>query len=42
MLKSNINDDDIKTFDDLVNDKTILRNELVSSCYFNIMYIVLI
>ena len=38
MLKSNINDDDIKTFDDLVNDKTILKNELANSCYFNIIY----
>ena len=38
MLKSNIKDDDIKTFDDLVNDKTILKNELANSCYFNIIY----
>ena len=35
-LKSNINDD-IETFDGLVNDKTILKDELVS-CYFNIIY----
>ena len=26
--KNNINDDDIKTFDDLVNDKTILKMNL--------------
>ena len=38
MLKSNINDDDIKRFDDLVNDKTILKNELANSCYFNMIY----
>ena len=38
MLKNDINDDDIKTFDDLVNDKTILKNELANSCYFNIIY----
>ena len=29
---------DIKTFDDLVNDKTILKNELANSCFFNIIY----